>query len=37
VVKHTSIKSVLALVARYDMALEQMDVKKTFFHGDLEE
>jgi hypothetical protein len=37
VVKHTSIKVVLALVAHYDLAFEQMDVKTTFLHGDLEE
>ena len=37
VVKHTFIKAVLALVAHYDMALEQMDVKTVFLHGDLEE
>jgi hypothetical protein len=37
VVRHTSIKAVLALVAHYDMALEQMDVKTAFLHGDLEE
>jgi hypothetical protein len=36
-VRHTSIKAVLALVAYYDMALEQMDVKTTVLHGDLEE
>ena len=36
-VKNTSIKAVLALVAHYDMTLEQMDVKTTFLHGDLEE
>jgi hypothetical protein len=36
VVKHTFIRVALALVAHYDMALEQMDVKTTFLHGDLE-
>ena len=36
-VKHTSIKTVLGLVAHFDMQLEQMDVKTTFLHGDLEE
>jgi hypothetical protein len=37
VVKHTSMREVLALVAHYDMALEQMNVKTTFLYGDLEE
>ena len=37
VVRYTSIRAVLALVAHYDMALEQMDVKTAFLHGDLEE
>ena len=37
VVRHTSIRAVLALVARWDMHLEQMDVKTIFLHGDLEE
>jgi hypothetical protein len=37
VVKHTSIRAVLVLVAHYDMALEQMDVKIAFLHGDLED
>jgi hypothetical protein len=37
VVRHTSIRAVLALVSHYDMVLEQMDVKTTFCHGDLEE
>jgi hypothetical protein len=36
VVKHTSIRTVLALVAHYDMALEQMDVKTSFLNSDLE-
>ena len=32
-VRHTSIRIVLGLVAHFDMQLEQMD----FLHGDLEE
>ena len=36
-VRHTSIRIVLGLVAHFDMQLEQMDVKTTFLHGDLEE
>ena len=37
VVKHVSIRSFLSLVVNFDMELEQMDVKTTFLHGDLEE
>ena len=37
VVRHISIKTVLGLVAHFDMQLEQMDVKTTFLHSDLEE
>uniref|UniRef100_A0A2N9GEX0 Integrase catalytic domain-containing protein n=1 Tax=Fagus sylvatica TaxID=28930 RepID=A0A2N9GEX0_FAGSY len=37
VVRHTSIKAVLALVADQDMELEQLDVKTAFLHGNLEE
>ena len=36
-VRHTSIRIVLGLVAHFDMQLEQMDVKTTFLYGDLEE
>ncbi|CAJ2663689.1 unnamed protein product [Trifolium pratense] len=37
VVRHTSIRAVLALVASRDMHLEQMDVKTAFLHGNLDE
>ena len=37
VVKMTTIRTVLALVARDNLYLEQMDVKTTFLHGDLED
>ena len=36
-VRHTSIRVVLAMVAHLDMELEQMDVKTAFLHGDLDE
>ena len=36
-VKHNSIGKVLSLVAYFDMELEQIDVKTTFLHGELEE
>jgi hypothetical protein len=36
-VRHTSIRAVLVLVAHYDMALEQMYVKTAFLHSNLEE
>lgn len=31
VVKHTSIRVVLAIVVLYDLEMEQLDVKTTFF------
>ena len=37
VVKMTSFKTILSLVAAEDLHLEQLDVKTTFLHGDLEE
>ena len=37
VVKHSSIRILLALVAQFDLELAQLDVKTTFLHGDLEE
>ena len=36
VVKMTSIKTILSIVAVEDLHLEQLDVKTAFLHGDLE-
>ena len=35
VVKHSSIRILLALVAQYELDLDQLDVKTTFLHCDL--
>lgn len=37
VVKHLYIRILLALVAQFGLILEQLDVKTTFLHGELEE
>ena len=37
VAKVTSIRLLLSIVAAFDFEIEQMDVKTTFLHGDLEE
>ena len=37
VVKHTSIRVLMSIVAQFDWELEQLDVKYVFLHGDLEE
>jgi hypothetical protein len=37
VVRHTSIRVILAIVALFDLELEQLDVKTAFLHGDLDE
>ena len=37
VVKHSSIRILLALVAQYELDLDQLDVKTAFLHGDLDE
>ena len=37
IIKNTSIRFLLSLVAQKNQELEQLDVKTTFLHGDLEE
>ena len=37
VVKHSSIRTFLSIVASHDLELEQLDVKTAFLHGELEE
>ena len=37
VVKHCSIRILMAIVNQFNLELEQMDVKTTFLHGDLQE
>jgi hypothetical protein len=37
VAKLTSIRFILSIVVAFDLEVEQMDVKTTFLHGDLEE
>ena len=35
--KLTSIRFLLSIAVAFDLEVEQMDVKKAFLHGDLEE
>lgn len=37
VVKHISIRMLLAMVTTFDLELEHMDVKTDFLYGDLKE
>jgi hypothetical protein len=37
VVKHSSIRTLLTIVAMHDLELEKLDVKTAFLHGELEE
>ena len=37
IVKHSSIRILLALVAQMNIELVRLDVKTTFLHGDLDE
>ena len=37
VVRHSSIRGLLSMVVKFGMALEQLDVKTAFLHGNLEE
>ena len=37
VVRYTSIRMLLTIVAQDDLELEQLDVKTVFLHGDLDE
>jgi hypothetical protein len=37
VVNHSSIRTLLNIVAMHDYELEQLDVKTAFLHGELEE
>jgi ATP-binding cassette subfamily B (MDR/TAP) protein 1 len=37
VVKHSSIRTLLSIIAMHDYELEQLDFKTAFLHGELEE
>lgn len=36
-VKYSSIRAFLGIVAKHDLEFEQLDVKSTFLHGELED
>jgi hypothetical protein len=37
VVKHSSIRTLLSIIAMHDYELKQLDVKTAFLHGELED
>ena len=37
IAKHSSIRALLGIVVMHDLELEQLDMKTTFLHGELEE
>ena len=37
IVKHSLIRALLDIMTKYDFGLDQLDVKTTFLHGELEE
>ncbi|KAL5553999.1 hypothetical protein UlMin_041400 [Ulmus minor] len=37
VIKHTTIRVILSIIAMYNLEIEQLDVKTVFLHGELDE